>query len=217
VNGHRHRDSGSRAVARCGSAAVDAARSSSDTRRTSRSTPHFIDHSATTDVDREDWGLTWNMECGIAERKATSALTGGLRGEDRQDHEHAHLNEHHGSRPSVPSAVQLEVQGAVGPTDPDQDEDDGELDDTAERDVVGEVVGRLGYDGHVHEVVEQLQRADGALDDRFTVRSRRTPQPASEAAGEPLVRHRVNVASADPPTSRHSSAVADLIEQAASA
>ena len=70
----------------------------------------------------------------------------------------------------------------------------GELADAAERDVVGEVVGRLRHDGHVHEVVEQLQEADGSLRDRLAMWSRRAPQPAPETAGEPLVGHRVNVA-----------------------
>jgi len=88
--------------------------------------------------------------------------------------------------------VQLQVQGAVDPTDPDQREDQGELGDAARRHVFGEVVGRLGHDGHVHEVVEQLQEADGSLRDRFAMWPRRTPQPAPETPGERLVHQRVD-------------------------
>ena len=66
------------------------------------------------------------------------------------------------ARPPVLAAVELEVQRSVDPGDPDQGEDDGELDDAADRDVLGEVVGRLGDDGHVDEVVEQLEVADRA-------------------------------------------------------
>ena len=145
------------------------------------------------------------LERGVGEREATSTVTGGLRGEHRQQDEDAHLHEHDGARPSVLAAVQLEVEGAVDPTDPDQGEHDGELADAAKRDVIGEVVGRLRHDGHVHEVVEQLQEADGPPRDRLAMWSRRAPQPAPETAGEPLIRHRVNVAigrSGDRPTGR---------------
>ena len=134
------------------------------------------------------------LERGVGEREATSAAAGRLGSEHRQQDEDAHLHEHDGACPSVLAAVQLEVEGAVDPTDPDQGEHDGELADGAKRDVVGEVVGRLRHDRHVHEVVEQLQEADGPPHDRLAMWSRRSPQPALETAGEPLVRHRVNVA-----------------------
>ena len=50
--------------------------------------------------------------------------------------------------------------------DPDQAEDDGELGDAADRDVLGEVMGGLGDDGHVDEVVEELEEADRPVGDR---------------------------------------------------
>jgi len=89
--------------------------------------------------------------------------------------------------------VQLEVERAVDPRDPDQREHDHELGDAATRHVIGEVVGRLRHDGHVHQVEEQFEEADDAPGDRLTVCSRGAPQPASEAACERLIRHRVKV------------------------
>ena len=142
-------------------------------------------------TDRVPQPRQQGLERGVGERKATATLTGGLRGVHGEDDEHAHLYEHDGPRPSVLAAVQLEVEGAVDPAEPDQGEHDGELADGAERDVLGEMVSRLGDHGHVHEVVEELEEADRPSDDRFTMGAGRAPEPLSEAAGTPLVRHRV--------------------------
>jgi hypothetical protein len=59
--------------------------------------------------------------------------------------------------------MELQVQRSVDPGDPDQGEDDDELDQPADRDVLGEVVGRLGDDGHIDQVVEELEEADLAV------------------------------------------------------
>jgi hypothetical protein len=67
--------------------------------------------------------------------------------------------------------MQLQVQGAVDPGDPDQGEDDGELGQPAGRDVLGQVVGGLADDGHIHQVVEQLQDADLPVGDGLAVGS----------------------------------------------
>jgi hypothetical protein len=94
--------------------------------------------------------------------------------------------------------VELQVQRAVDPGDPDQGEDDGELGQPAERDVLGQVVGGLADEGHIHQVVQQLQVADLPVGDDLAVGSWRPPEPALEAAVG-LARHGI---SRPPPTMR---------------
>jgi hypothetical protein len=78
--------------------------------------------------------------------------------------------------------MQLQVQRSVDPGDPDQGEDDGELGQPADRDMLGQVVGRLADDGHIDQVVEQLQGADLPVGDDVAVGSWRLPEPPLEAA-----------------------------------
>ena len=78
--------------------------------------------------------------------------------------------------------MQLQVQRPVDPRDPDQGEDDGELGQPADRDMLGQVMGRLADDGHIHQVVEQLQDADLPVGDDLAMGSRRPPEPPLEAA-----------------------------------
>jgi hypothetical protein len=79
--------------------------------------------------------------------------------------------------------MQLQVQGPVDPRDPDQGEDHGELGHPADRDMLGQVVGRLADDGHIHQVVEQLQDADLPVGDDLAMGSRQPPEPPLEAPG----------------------------------
>ena len=65
--------------------------------------------------------------------------------------------------------MQLQVQRPVDPGDPDQGEDDGELGHPTDRDVLGQVVGRLADDGHIDQVIEQLQVADLPVGDDLAV------------------------------------------------
>jgi hypothetical protein len=78
--------------------------------------------------------------------------------------------------------VELQVQGSVDPRNPNQGEDDGELGQPADRDVLGQVVGGLADDGHIHQVVEQLEEADLPVSDGLAVGSWRPPKPPLEAA-----------------------------------
>jgi hypothetical protein len=110
------------------------------------------------------------------------AAARGVGGEHRQQDEDAHLDEDDAAGPSVLAAVQLQVQGSVDPGDPDQGEDDGELGQPADRDMLGQMVGRLADDGHVHQVVEQLEDADLPVGDDLPMGSWRPPKPPLEAA-----------------------------------
>jgi hypothetical protein len=61
----------------------------------------------------------------------------------------------------------------------------------ADRDMLGQVVGRLADDGHVHQVIEQLQDADLPVGDDLPVGSWRPPEPPLEAAVG-LARHGIS-------------------------
>ena len=134
------------------------------------------------------------QERGVHEGEGRSAAVRGVGGEHRQQRQDAHLDEDDDAGPPVVAAMELEVEGSVDPGDPDQGEDDGELGEPANRDMLGEVMGRLGDDGHVDKVVEELEEADGAAGDGLAVGPRRAPEPALEAAAERLIGQRVNVA-----------------------
>src|SRR6266508_1650318 len=114
--------------------------------------------------------------------EAPAAAVGGVGGEHRQQHEDAHLDEDDAAGPSVLAAVELQVQRSVDPRDPDQGEDNGEGDQPTDRDMLGQVVGRLADDGHIHQVVEQPQDADLPVGDDLAVGSWRPPEPPLEAA-----------------------------------
>ena len=78
--------------------------------------------------------------------------------------------------------MELNVQRAVDPGEPDQAEDDGELDNTANRDVFRQPMRRLADDCHVGEVVEDLEEADSAVEKNRAMRPRRAREPALELA-----------------------------------
>ena len=63
----------------------------------------------------------------VHERERGPGPVGRVRGEDRQQREDSHLAEDDRARPAVFAAVQLDVQRAVRPADPDQAEHDREL------------------------------------------------------------------------------------------
>jgi hypothetical protein len=66
------------------------------------------------------------LERGVGEGEAASTASSSLTREHREEGEHPHLDEHDGASSSVLAAVQLEIQRAVDPSDPDQGEHDGE-------------------------------------------------------------------------------------------
>ena len=120
------------------------------------------------------------LEAGVHDGEGWAAAAGGLGGEHRQQDEDAHLDEDHAAGPPILTTMELEVQRPVGPRDPDQGEDYGELGDPPDRDVLGQVMGRLGDDGHIHQVVEEFEEADLTVGDRVVMGSRRPPEPALE-------------------------------------
>jgi hypothetical protein len=132
--------------------------------------------------DRTPEPCLHDLERGVHEGEGLAAGIRGAGGEHRQQGEDAHLDEDEAAGPPVLTAMELQVQRSVDPGDPDQGEDDDELDQPADRDVLGEVVGRLGDDGHIDQVVEELEEADLAVGDCVAVWSRRSPEPALEAA-----------------------------------
>ena len=77
-------------------------------------------------------------------------------------------------------AVQLMMQAAVGPGDPDQREHHRELAEPGPAQVPGQRVGGLGDQHHHGQVVEQLERPDHTLARLLTVRTRRLPQGAAQ-------------------------------------
>ena len=129
----------------------------------------------------------------VHERELASGAIGGIGRKHRQEGQHAHLDEDDGAGPPVLSSMELQVERPVDPSDPDQAEDDGELDEPTRRDVFGDVMSRLSDDGDVHEVVEELEEADGSPGDRLAMCSRRSPEPTLEAPADCVIGHRVNV------------------------
>ena len=105
-------------------------------------------------------------------------------------------------------AVQLVVEAAVGPGDPHQREQHGELAKPAPCQVPGQVVGGLGDQHHHGEVVEELERADCAFARLLTVRAGRLPQRIAQP-GPPLP-----AAGLTPRTSAHSTEAAIARAQA---
>jgi hypothetical protein len=90
--------------------------------------------------------------------------------------------------------MELDVQRAVDPGEPDQAEDDGELDSTANRDVLRELMRRLADDGHVNEVIEQLEEAHSAVETNGAMRAWRPREPLLERA-IPLTGHGLSLLS----------------------
>ena len=119
-------------------------------------------------------------EGAVDERELGTGGVGRVLREDREQREDAHLQEHEQSGPAVLAPVQLDVQGAVDPGNPQHREDHRELREAAQGDVVRQPVRRAGDDRDVDEVVEQLQVADGSIFDDLPVRPRRRSQPALE-------------------------------------
>jgi hypothetical protein len=105
---------------------------------------------------------------------------GGLAGEDGEQREKPHLEEHQQPRPAILAPVQLDVQRAVEPGKPEHREHNDEPDEALERDVLRQVVRGLRDHCYVREVVEQLEVADGPILQHRAVRSRRRRQPALE-------------------------------------
>ena len=69
-------------------------------------------------------------ECGVDKPNGCAVAVRGSGREHCQQREDAHLDKDDVSRPTVLAAVELDVQRAVDPGEPDQAEDDGELDGT---------------------------------------------------------------------------------------
>src|SRR6266851_1259313 len=120
-----------------------------------------------------------DQECRVCNREApaSAACVACVYGEDRDN---ADLKEEIRARPPVKSAMQLEIQRAVGPGDPGQREDDREFEESDRREVRSQMISRLGDDGGVDKVVEKLERTDTAVDDRLAMRARRAPEPVLE-------------------------------------
>src|SRR5439155_15725316 len=128
-------------------------------------------------------------ERGVDERERLAARARRATGEDRQQREDAHLQEDQQLRSAVLPAVELDVHRAVEPGEPEHPEYDRELGEADERDMAGELARRLRDDGHVHEVVEELEVADRAVLDDRAMWPRRAREPALELALRPG-RHR---------------------------
>ena len=75
--------------------------------------------------------------------------------------------------------LQLVQQGPVEPGDPYDAKNDCELGQAPCRQVLGEAARRLGHQDDDDEIVEKLQRPDGAVTDDVPVRTRRLPQICS--------------------------------------
>src|SRR5262249_20772244 len=65
-------------------------------------------------------------ERGVGDREGGATSIAGVACEHGKDRDDAHLHEHVCTGPAVRATVQLEVEGAVGPCDPGQGEDDRE-------------------------------------------------------------------------------------------
>ena len=79
----------------------------------------------------------------VHQRERGTGLRRGIGREHGQPRQDGHLDEHHTPGPAVIAAVELDIERAVDPGDPDHGEDDGELADPAGGDVLGEVMGGL--------------------------------------------------------------------------
>ena len=136
----------------------------------------------------------------VREGERTAAAIGCIGREHRQQNENPHLDEDDVAGSSVLTAVEIEVDGSVHPSNPDQRKDDGELADATSRHVLGEMMRCLGDDSDIHQVIEEFQKADRPAGDDLAVGSRRAPQPALEAATGRLIGHRLNVATHPSPS-----------------
>src|SRR6266852_1220054 len=128
-----------------------------------------------------------DQECPVSDREApaSAACVGRVHGEDG---ENADLEEEIRARPPVKPAMQLEIQRTVCPRDPGQREDDREFEKSVRREVSRQLISRLRDDGGVGKVIEKLERTDTTIDDRFAVRTRRTPEPVLEKLKRPTGR-----------------------------
>ncbi|HEY6697726.1 MAG TPA: hypothetical protein VIZ67_05840, partial [Acidimicrobiales bacterium] len=64
-----------------------------------------------------------------------------------------------------------------------------ELGHPTDRDMLGQVVGRLADDGHIHQVLEQLEDADLPVGDDLAVGSWRPPNHRLKRPWVSLVMH----------------------------
>jgi hypothetical protein len=122
-----------------------------------------------------------DQERGVGERKRRTVPARGVAGEHGEQSQDAHLQEDEGAGPSILATMQLVVERPIRPGDPDQGEDDGERYSPAYRDVLLELVCRLGEDDCVDQVVEALEGADAAVEDGIAMGTRPAPEPALEA------------------------------------
>ena len=120
------------------------------------------------------------QECGVDERELRAVAAGRTCGEDRQQRKDADLDEDIGSRAAVVAAVQLQVQRAVDPGEPDHREHEGESGQVDGGDLGRQLASGLRDRRHVDEVVEQLDRADDAVANDVAVRPRWTPEPVTK-------------------------------------
>jgi len=77
--------------------------------------------------------------------------------------------------------VEILVEGAVEPGNPDHPEYDGELAEATPRDMLGERVSGPGDDHDVHQVVEELEEAHRAVFDDVAMGARWQPESGLEA------------------------------------
>jgi hypothetical protein len=115
---------------------------------------------------------------GDGERR--SARPAGLRDGGAHRGQHQDLQQERAAGAGVVVAVQLMVQAAVGPGDPDQREHRRELAEPGPGQVPGQPVGGLGDQHHHGQVIEQLERTDHSLARLLAVRPRRLPQVAAQ-------------------------------------
>jgi hypothetical protein len=100
---------------------------------------------------------------------------------------------------SVVVPVQFVVKAAVGPGDPHQRENRGELAEPGLVQVTSQMAGGLGHEYHYRQVVEELNRADHALIRLLAVRAGRLPQrpaqpgPALASGGNAFARLRSTI------------------------
>jgi hypothetical protein len=114
---------------------------------------------------------------GACERRAARAACLGNERSHREKHQYLHQKR--GAATDVVAAVQLVMQGSVGPRDPYQREHHSELSEPAPGQVPRKVVGGLGNRRNDGQVIEEFERANRTLEGLLAVRSRRLPQTAA--------------------------------------
>jgi hypothetical protein len=122
---------------------------------------------------------------GDRERSSAGAARLGDEGAERDEHQD--LQQQYAPAASIVAAVQFVMERAVEPGDPHESENRGELAQSLQGEVSGQVVAGAG-DQHDHdEVIEQFQRADDALARLVPMGPRRLPQLAAQPRPVPAM------------------------------